>query len=522
MRFSAIRLLFIFWLCATAHFAQTPRRKRNTRPASPRAAAPLSPPQPVATPSVTPSTARAPLPPKPLVIVNGQTITTAEFDATLRQRLEELDDRISTARGKVLDLQINTLLLEVEAKKRHLTSQQLYDLEVTKRIKEPTPAEIKKFMDENQDQFEGADVATAAPQVAVFIHAERETRLSDEFVSRLRTTNPVVIGADINTPNLNPAAVVATVGGHPLQAALLNERLKPIIYSMRLSAYEIEKKTAERMITDLLLLAEADRRHVAPEDIVRAEISDKLHPPTETEVGKFYSENKGQINGDLDSVRNQISAHLQDEQQQRLEKALADTLRKGSDIRWLISEPQQPVQAISTDDDPARGDANAPVTIVEFTDFQCPACAAMQPVIEEVLNSYGNKIRFVVRDFPLSQHANARKAAEAADAANAQGKFFEYTALLFKRQNALDVPSLKKYASEVGLDRIRFDAALDSGKYAAEIKHDIDDGELYGVDSTPAIFVNGVALTEMSLEALRALIDRGLAGANSNPRTSLK
>jgi protein-disulfide isomerase len=99
--------------------------------------------------------------------------------------------------------------------------------------------------------------------------------------------------------------------------------------------------------------------------------------------------------------------------------------------------------------------SNAAVTIVEFTDFQCPACAAMHPVLEEVLKSYGNKVRFVVRDFPLNQHEWARKAAEAANAANAQGKFFEYIAVLFKNQKALDVPSLKKYASDLGLDRAR-------------------------------------------------------------------
>src|ERR1700730_2279328 len=197
MRFATIPVTLALFLCATAHFAQTPRRRTTTRPVSPKAAAPVSSPQPAANPSVTPTPARAPVPAKAVAIVNGQTITTGEFDPTLRQSLEELDDRISAARGKVLDLQINTLLLEVEAKKRRLTSQQLYDLEVTKRIQEPTPAEIKKFMDENRDQFEGADVATATPQVAVFLHAERETRLTDEFVRRLRTTNPVVLGADI-------------------------------------------------------------------------------------------------------------------------------------------------------------------------------------------------------------------------------------------------------------------------------------------------------------------------------------
>ena len=140
--------------------------------------------------------------------------------------------------------------------------------------------------------------------------------------------------------------------------------------------------------------------------------------------------------------------------------------------------------------------------------------------LDEVQKIYGNKVKLVVRDFPLTRHANARKAAEAANAANAQGKFFEYAALLFKRQDALDVASLKKYASELGLDRARFDAALDGGKFAAEVKHDMDDGDIYGVDSTPAIFVNGMALTEMSMEALRALIDKGLAAANTPPKIS--
>jgi protein-disulfide isomerase len=174
-------------------------------------------------------------------------------------------------------------------------------------------------------------------------------------------------------------------------------------------------------------------------------------------------------------------------------------------------EPAQPVQNISVDDDPSRGDVNAPVTVVEFTDFQCPACAAMNPVLDEVLKSYGNKVRFVIRDFPLNQHEFARKAAEAANAANAQGKFFEYTALLFKNQKALDVPSLKKYASEVGLDRARFDAALDRGVYAAEVENDIQDGEMYGVGSTPTIFINGVQLRTLSAEGLREAIDRAAA-----------
>lgn len=520
MRFTTTPLALVLLLFATTSFAQTARRKAPGRPVSSSSAIPKPSPPPVAEPKATPASTRAPLPPKALVTVNGQTLTTADFEPTLRQQLDSLEDKIREARQKVLELQINTTLLEVEAKKRRTTSQQLYDLEVTKKIVEPTAAEIKKFLEENRDQFEGVDAAEASRQVAVFLHGERETRLSDEFVRKLGTTNQVVMVADINTPNLDPAVVVATIAGHPVQAGLLNERLKPIVYNMRLSAYQIEKKKAEQLVDDLLLLAEANKRKVAPEDIIRGEISEKIHRPTEAEIAKFYSDNKARINGDLDSARNQLVTYLEDQEQQRLEKVLSETLRKNADIRWLISEPPQPVQAISVDDDPSRGDAGAPVTIVEFTDFQCPACAAMQPVLEDVLKSYGSRVKLVVRDFPLSQHANARKAAEAADAANAQGKFFEYTALLFKRQNALDVPSLKKYASELGLNRTRFDAELDAGTYAAEVKHDIQDGEIYGIDSTPTIFINGVMLRTMSEEALRAAIDHAAASprASASPK----
>jgi protein-disulfide isomerase len=270
------------------------------------------------------------------------------------------------------------------------------------------------------------------------------------------------------------------------------------------------------MVDNTLLLEEAKRRQIGPEEIIRAEVSDKVRNPTEDEINKFYSENKARISGDLNSIRNQLVTYLQNESRQQLEKNLSDRLRKGADIRWMLTEPPQPVQNISVDDDPSRGDANAPVTIVEFTDFQCPACAAMHPVLEEVLKSYGNKVRFVVRDFPLNQHENARKAAEAADAANAQGKFFEYIAILFKNQKALDVPSLKKYASDLGLDRARFDAALDRGVYAAEVEKDVSDGEMYGVGSTPTIFINGVELKVLSADGLKQAID---AAANRS-RTS--
>jgi protein-disulfide isomerase len=501
-------LLLILFL-GSATLAQTSKRRGAVR--TPPMPAPQA--QPVAQPTPATQPARPPAAPVSLVVVNGQTFTSYDLEPAVRQEVERLDDKIAEARRSVLDLQINTMLLDVEAKKRRIDTHRLYELEVSSRVPTFTPAQIKKFIDDNRDQFQGTDPAVANQQVAAYLHDEAENKLADDLVNRLRKTNPVVMGVDINSPNLNAASVVATVAGQPLTAAPLLERLKPVIYKLRLEAYELSKQSTDQLVDNTLLLDEAKRRQVGPEEIIRTEVSDKVHTPTEEEVAKFYSENKARISGDLNSVRNQVAIYLQNESRQRLEQDLSARLRKNANIRWLITEPAQPVQNISVDDDPARGDASAPVTIVEFTDFQCPACAAMHPVLEEVLKSYGNKVRFVVRDFPLTQHEFARKAAEAANAANAQGKFFEYIAVLFKNQKALDVPSLKKYASEVGLDRARFDVALDRGTYAAEVKKDIDDGEMYGVGSTPTIFINGIQLRILSAEGLRAAIDRAASNA---------
>jgi protein-disulfide isomerase len=511
---SKIALLLLITSFSLPILAQTPKR-RGTGNRKPAVVTPQPSPTPQPTATIRP--VQKSVAPISIVIVNGQTLTSANLQPDLREELERVEDRIVDARSNVLELQINTMLLKVEAKKRRIDTHRLYESEVSSRVPAITPAQIKKFIDENREQLEGVDPAAANQQVATFLRDEAENKLADELVKRLRKTNPVVMGVDINSPSLSPNSVVATIAGEPLKADSVLERLKPIIYRIRLDAYERTKIQTDQLVDDMLLLDEAKRRQIGPEEIIRTEISDKVRTPTEEEVAKFYNENKARISGDLNTVRNQLASYLQDQSRQKLEKELSARLRKSADIRWHITEPAQPVQNISADDDPARGDANAPVTIVEFTDFQCPACAAMHPVLEEILKSYGNKVRFVVRDFPLSQHEYARKAAEAANAANAQGKYFEYVTLLFKNQKALDVPALKKYASELGLNRARFDADLDRDVYAAEVKKDVEDGEMYGIGSTPTIFVNGIQLRTLSAEGLREAIDR--AAANSGSRT---
>ena len=502
----------VFFLACGDVLGQT-RPRRGRRPAP----APAASAQPSPTPEPTPISRRFPRQVVRLAIVKGQTITSSDIDPRAAEVVETLDQRLADARQQILTMEINTLLLELEARRRKITSQQLYDAEVARRIGEPTAAEISKFISENRNEFNGEDPATIRSEVVGFLKSDREARLSDELVRRIRTTIPVVMGTDLNTDNIATNAIIATVGGIQISAARVLERLKPILYELRIETYEVAKEALDRTITDMLLIAEANSRNVAPEEIVRGEVTSKLRPPTEAEVAKFYAENKSRISGELDAVRNQLANYLQEQDQQRLERLMAERLRQGADIKLLITRPEPPRQNVSADDDPAKGAPTAPVTIIEFTDFQCPSCAAMHPILEEALRTYGGKVRLVVRDFPLRGHANAFKAAEAANAAHAQGKFFEYTALLFKRQNALDVPSLKKYASELGMNRARFDADLDKGTYRNEIRNDMNDGEMYGVGSTPTIFINGVMLRTLSAEALREAIDRTLAATPTKP-----
>ncbi|MBU1037039.1 DsbA family protein [Patescibacteria group bacterium] len=146
----------------------------------------------------------------------------------------------------------------------------------------------------------------------------------------------------------------------------------------------------------------------------------------------------------------------------------------------------------NTEDDPSWGEKTAPVQIVEFSDFECPFCRESFFVIREALFKYQDKIFFVYRDFPnFEDHPHAQKAAQAANCANEQGKFWPLHDKLFINQESLDDEFIKRYAKEVGIDQVKFNACFSSGKYIEEMKQDYEDGVTLGVIGTPTFFING-------------------------------
>ena len=159
-----------------------------------------------------------------------------------------------------------------------------------------------------------------------------------------------------------------------------------------------------------------------------------------------------------------------------------------------VNPPAAAAQNLA-DDDPFLGNPDAPVTLVEFGDFQCPFCGRFFKTTEqEIIEKYvkTGKARLVYRDFPLTSiHEEAQKSAEASECADEQGKFWEYHDLLYNRQNNLSVKNYKAWAGELGLTTAQFNACLDSGKYASEVQKDFQDGQSAGVRGTPGTFVNG-------------------------------
>ncbi|MFH0852152.1 MAG: DsbA family protein [bacterium] len=178
------------------------------------------------------------------------------------------------------------------------------------------------------------------------------------------------------------------------------------------------------------------------------------------------------------------------------------------------TQPTEP-QNIEVGDSPAEGSASAPVTIVEFSDFQCPYCAMFtSQTLPQIDSSYikTGKVKFVFKNFPLPFHENAQKASEAAMCANEQGKFWQYHEKLFANQSALAANNLKQYAKDLGLDTAKFNTCLDSGKMVAAVKKDADDATKYGVDRTPSFFINGVKVVgALPFSSFQQAIDQALA-----------
>jgi protein-disulfide isomerase len=452
--------------------------------------------------------------PEALAIVNGIRITRGDIERATKDQVTQLQRQVVEARKRELDLQVNSRLLAIEAKRRGISANKLIEQEVLAKVKEPTEKDAQAFFDQNRAGIKG-DFSAAKDDILQYLRVQRQQDQAKRLADELRKTITTVIHVSKVTPSRNEkdgARVLATINAEKITAGDLEESLRPFIFDVQEQVFRLRENELNLSINDTLLAQESQKRKITTNALLDTEVKPK--PITEADASAFYEQNKDRVSGDFATTKDSIIRYLQQIEVRRAERVFVDRLRATASIQTFLIAPQSPVFSIATTDQPSLGNVSAPVTMVEFTDYQCPTCALTQPTLERLVREYGNKVRLVVRDFPLNQHTEAFKAAEAAEAAREQGKFWEYIGILMRNQSALGIAKLKDYATEINLDRSRFDAALDSGKFGERVQLDLAEGMKLGVNGTPTLFINGRRVSDRSYEALKATIEANLKAGN--------
>jgi protein-disulfide isomerase len=450
--------------------------------------------------------------PEIIGVVNGVKITKQDLSPETRARVEQLQRQIIEARQRELDLQIDSMLLESEAKKRGVSQSQVIKDEIIAKVQTPTEAEAQAFYEKNKATIEG-EFKDQKNNIIEFLRYQRQQEQAGKLAERLRATAQVKVLAKATAPpssNADRARVLAIVNDKQITMGDIENSLRPLIFNVQEQVYALRKQDLELKVNDTLLAQEAQKKGITTNALLDAEVNAKVPRVTDAEAQAFYDQNKDRISGDFAQVKAQVIQYVQEHKEQEATVAYAAQLRRASTVQTNLTAPESPAFTITTDDEPVKGTAKALVTIVAFSDFECPSCALEHPVLERIVNEFGDRVRLVMRDFPLSQHPNARKAAEAAEAAREQGKYWEYATVLFRNQSALGVDKLRQYATELGLDRAKFDASLDSGKFSEKVQRDLIDGRKLGINGTPTLYINGKRLSDNSFESVKSAIEAAL------------
>ena len=258
--------------------------------------------------------------------------------------------------------------------------------------------------------------------------------------------------------------------------------------------YETRRRALDILLGDKLIEREASSRGVTRDELLITELPSRTLDVTEEEVQLLWDRNKDRFpDQTIEDLRPEIVAAIEQQRPIQALHAYTNELRDAAGDVVVLLEPHR--EAIATlSEDPARGPADAPVEIVEFSDFDCPYCQRATETIEQLLEEFAGQIRFVYKDYPLPTHPDAFKAAEAGNCAHEQDRFWELHDTMFANQGALSVEELHAYAENLGLDTDAFAECLDSGRHTATVERDMAIGDGYGVSSTPTLFLNGRAV----------------------------
>ena len=288
----------------------------------------------------------------------------------------------------------------------------------------------------------------------------------------------------------NPQQPVATVGGEPVYETDYRMQVRTQVYKTQLQEYTIRKKALDEVINQKLLQAEAGRLGMKADDLLQREADSKIKPPTDEEVEENFVQMMFRGGGNItkEHVREQLLQQILGEARE----AFYQKLRAKADVRVLLSPPRMPVDY---DPERVRGAPAAKITMIEFTDFQCPYCLQAYTTVKNLLKKYDGKLKLAFRDLPLREaDAVGAGPADAARCGGEQGKFWEYHDLLFENQDDTGGAVFREYAEELKLNLEQFNSCLESEKYRAQIQTDFREAVSLAIPGTPFFYINGIPL----------------------------
>jgi protein-disulfide isomerase len=293
---------------------------------------------------------------------------------------------------------------------------------------------------------------------------------------------------------------VASGGGLTITAEDLNNaaaaefeklELQKLLFdaSFERNKHQIREATLARMVEEKLLNSEAKKQGATTQALLAKEVTNKLKEPSEEEISAFYEKNKAGIGKPKEQVSTQIREYLKQQNYAKIKADYIEQLKKANGVSVSLEPFRLNLQ---TEGHPSKGPAAAPITLVEFSDFQCPFCKNYSETLNRVLKDYPNEVRLVFSQCPLvTIHPEALKAAEASLCANEQGRFWEMHDLLYQEQEKIKPEDLKAKAAKLGLNAGTFNTCLDSGRHAQRAKQELYACAKAGVNGTPALFING-------------------------------
>lgn len=299
---------------------------------------------------------------------------------------------------------------------------------------------------------------------------------------RISSPNPAL------TPKASGSSVLARLNNQPITEEDIQRVAGAGLIRAQVQLYDVREGAIRQIVEERLIEAEALREDLSIGQWIKEQISDNIRIE-EGALSAYYEEHKAEFQDrPFEDVQEEVRARLFDVEYQKRYADLINRLKKRAAIEVLIEAPR-----VDVDDGgaPFRGPQNAPVTIIEFGDFQCPFCGRARPTINQILESYPKQVRYVFRDFPLPFHEQALKAHEACHCAGDQGRYWEMNQKLFENQQALTSEDFTRYAEELGLDIALFQKCLDAGEHVNMIQRHRLSGESAGVSGTPTFFVNG-------------------------------